>query len=81
MSHTNMAPELVESFSAYTEKFEEFHLEVWKRPLEASTKDGTGMQFGEVTRTSSGHVAYSKGQELYDIPDLGVTVVAYRYLG
>lgn len=73
--------ELVESFSAYSEDFQEYELEVWRRRLEVSTQEGITLESGEVTRTSDGHLAYARGHGFYEIPRLGITVLAQRPLG
>lgn len=76
MSQPIKNAELVKTFSAHSEDFKKYHLEVWKYRLEVSTKEGTILESGEVTRTVDGHVAYAKGHGFYEIPGLGVTVLA-----
>lgn len=75
---TTANAEMIESFPAYSDDSQRFELEVWEYCLEVSTDEGTRLKAGDVTRTSDGHVAYPKGEGSYEIPRLGITVLAER---
>lgn len=70
--------EFVESFHAYTTNSVRFKLRVWRRELEVTTAEGTETVSELVAATDEGYVAYPRGNGLFKIPALGITVLADR---
>jgi len=78
MPRTVPESEFVESFHAYTSNSVRFELRVWRRELEVATEEGTTTVSGLVAVTDEGFVAYPRGNGVFRIPALGISVLAEK---